>query len=236
MDLFKYRYPLIGAALVLLVSLGSWKLYQFYENTQNKKAEEEVYQKKIKLLKAEKAAGGDSFSENFYYQKKAEDFSAFSKEALEYKRFLMSQKKPRPAHWLGALELSYLLIKYQQTYAAVELLSHLQTYSQSKSWIYQAMLLQLGSLLMDKGGFTRALNIFSSIVSHPEAQALHHEALFKSAICYESLGRPDKAQEIYSSLEKNGELGLYKERALNYDRLLKIKQKLGTLGKGNPQK
>lgn len=95
-----------------------------------------------------------------------------------------------------------------------------------KHWIHQLLLLKLGSLFMEEKNFTRALHIFSLILDSKKAVFFHSEALIKTALCYEALGEVDKAHEIYSLIQKNEESLLYKEKVIQYDRLIKVKNQL----------
>ena len=149
----------------------------------------------------------------------------------EYKDFLLSKKSYRVAHWVAAIELSYFLIQYKKEKEALSLLEQMSQKTPSlftrqahKGWVYHGALYQLGVLFINQKNYTRALHLFSKIISSKSSAAFRQEALFKIAFCYEEMGEKDQAQQIYQELAK--EESLYKERAVHYDRLLQIKNKV----------
>lgn len=230
--LAQYKYPLLGIGIAVVVSFFSYFIYKAWNRSQNLKAETIVYQVKSRLIQAEKNQEGNVLdpSTPFLSQKKAKDYTKIKSIADEYFNILTSVKKPRPAHWLSAIELSYFLTMYNQEKQALELLDSMSRTSKSnQNWIYQTLLLKLGALFMKNKNYTQAIHLFSLILEEKKAQPFHLEAWFKTALCYESLGEMSKAREIYSMIQQNPAGILYKEKASHYDRLLEIKEKTGLL-------
>ena len=225
--IYTYRlYLIIAVSVCVLAGLSYWG-WIFYSQKQNEKAERELYSLRSQLIEAEKKAGGELFSARSLFQEKKADFESISKEVEVYKNFLMSQKTVRPVHVMSAMELSSFLIRYEKKDQALNLLDSVRMKSVSRStWLYSVLLIQLGTLFMDKGNFTRAIDLFSEVLSLKSAEAFYQEVLLKTAVCYESIGELEKASEIYEEIRQNKNAGLYKERALHYDRLFRLKQKL----------
>jgi len=219
-------YFIIVGSVCVLAGL-SYLGWVFYSQKQNEKAEKELYPFRSRLMEAEKKAGGEVFNARSLFQEKKADFESVSKEVEGYKGFLMSQKTARSAHVISAMELSSFLIRYEKKDQALSLLDFVRMKSSFRSgWLYSVLLLQLGTLFMDKGDFTRAIDLFSEVLSLKEAESFYQEVLLKTAVCYESIGELEKASEIYKEIRENKNAGLYKERALHYDRLFRLKQKL----------
>lgn len=225
--IYAYRLYLITAVSVCVLAGLSYWGWVFYSQMQNEKAEKELYPLRSKLIEAEKKAGGELFSARSLFQEKKADFESISKEVEDYKSFLMSQKTTRPAHVISAMELSSFLIRYEKQDQALSLLDFVRMKSTVRSgWLYSVLLIHLGTLFMDKGDFTRAIDLFSEVLSVKGAESFYQEVLLKTAVCYESIGEFEKASEIYEEIRENKNAGLYKERALHYDRLFRLKQKL----------
>ena len=230
--LSQYKYSLLGVGAAGVLSFASYFIYRAWDHSQNLKAEAIVYQIKSQLAQAEKNQEGNVLdpSTPFLSQKKAKDYAKIKSRADEYFNHLISVKKPRPVHWLSAVELSYFLTMYNQEEQALELLDSMSRTSKSnQNWVYQILLLKLGALFMENKNYTQAIHLFSLILEEKKAQPFHLEAWFKTALCYESLGEISKAREIYSMIQQNPAGILYKEKASHYDRLLEIKEKTGLL-------
>ena len=230
--LSQYKYLFLGVGIAGILSFSSYFIYKAWDRSQNLKAESLLYLAKSKLVQEEKKQEGNVLdpSTPFLSQKKAKDYTKLKIAADEYFKALISVKKPRPVHWLSAIELSYFLTVYHQEKQALELLDLMSRTSKSKkNWIYQTLLLKLGAHFMKNKNYTRAIHLFSLILEEKKAQPFHLEAWFKTALCYESLGETSKAQEIYSMIQQNPAGILYKEKASHYDRFLKIKEKMGLL-------
>ena len=219
-------FGLGGIVLIGSLSFLTLKKYQI------KKIESQIYSYRNRLIEAEKKHEGSVLNkyENILSQKKVSDYSLIEADVNGYIEFLKSTSKPQAVHWLAALELSYFLTEYSKSKEGLDLLDHVQSKGSSKksseSWIYQLLLLKLGSLFMEEKNFTRALHIFSLILESKKNLSFHSEALVKTALCYEALGEVPKAQEIYALIQKNEANSLYKEKVIHYDRLNKIKTQL----------
>lgn len=223
-----YRLHLIAVISVCVLAGLSYWAWTFYAQKQNEQAEKDLYPFRSRLIEAEKKAGGELFNARSLFQDKKADFESISKEVEDYKSFLMSQTSVRPAHIISAMELSSFLNRYEKKDQALNLLDFVRMKSSShSSWIYSILLIQLGTLFMDKGDFTRAIDLFTEVLSLKSAESFYQEVLLKTAVCYESIGELEKASEIYAEIRQNKNAGLYKERALHYDRLFRLKQKLG---------
>ena len=222
--IYQKRKHIVSVVILALVLAGSFFAWRFFEKKQNEKAENQIYLMKHKLFEAEKKHGGNVLdpASPFYFQKKAEDFSLFSTPAEEYKNWILSQKKVGAVHWAGAVELAYFLMKYDQEKSALELLSALSLKTSPDSWLKSLALVQLAGFFMNEGNCTRSLHLLSQVLAQ---SALHTEALIRTALCYEFLKKYDKAHEVYTLIQTQQD-SLYKERALNLNRLLKIKRKL----------
>ena len=225
--MYAYRFYLIGVfGACALAGLSFWGS-SLYSQKQNEKAEAELYPFRFRLIEAEKKAGGELFDSRSLFQEKKADFESVSKEVEDYKNFLMSQETTRPAHLISAIELVAFLIKYQKQDVALSLLDFVYMRSSSRtSWLYSVLLIQLGTLFMDKGDFTRAIDLFSEVLPLKSAEPFHQEILLKTALCYESIGEFEQSSDIYNEIRQNKSAGLYKERALHYDRLFRLKRKL----------
>ena len=226
--LYSYRLYLIGAVCFLALAGFSYWGWDMYAQKQNEKAEAELYPFRQRLIEAEKKEGGELFSSRTWFlQEKKADFKSISTETIGYKDFLMSQQTARPVHLISAMELASFLIQYEKQDIALSLLDFVRMKSSSRSsWLYSVLLIQLGTLFMDKGDFTRAIDVFSETLSLKSGEPFYQEVLLKTAVCYESIGEFEKASEIYSEIYQNKNAGLYKERALHYDRLVRLKRKL----------
>ncbi len=225
--IYSYRFYLIGAVCVCLLSGAVYWGRSLYAQRQNEKAEAVLYPFRLRLITAEKKAGGGLFSSRSLFQEKKAEFALISKEVEDYKNFLMSQKTARPAHLASAVELAVLFVQYEKQDSALDLLDFVRMKSSSKShWLYSIVLIQLGSLFMDKKNFTRAVDLFSEALSLKSAEPFYQEILLKTALCYESVGEFEKAGGIYNEIRQNKNAGLYKERSLHYDRLFRLKRKL----------
>ncbi len=226
--IYSYRYYLIGVAGVCVLAGLSYWGWGLYLQKQNEQAETALYPFRFRLIEAEKKAGGELLSSRSLFQEKKADFESVSKEVESYKNFLMSQNTARPAHLISAIELASFLIKYEKQDSALSLLDFVRMKSFSRSnWLYSVLLIQLGTLFMDKGDFTRAIDLFSEVLSFKSARPFYQEILLKTALCYESIGELEKSSDIYNEIRQNKNAGLYKERALHYDRLFRLKKKLG---------
>ena len=226
--LYSYRFILLGAVAIGGIGLAGYLGFRVFEQNQMKKQETEIYQLKKQLSQVEKTHGGDVFSKetNVFSQKKVKDFSLIVKEADQYIQFLQSVPSPQSVHWLAAIELSYFLTQYDQHQKALQMLDAISSKGVSNNWVYQLMLLKLGSLFMKERNYSRAMHVFSLILSNQKSGPFHTEALFKTALCYDALGEWDKAKEIYALIKTENKATLYKERVTQYDYLLKVKQKL----------
>ena len=139
----------------------------------------------------------------------------------------MSVEKPRPAHLFASIELADFLTQYDKELSAVELLDSVHSKNKQKGWLAGALALKLGSLFLNQKNYTRALHLFSFVLQDKKAGPFHLEALFKTALCREGMGEYNQAQEIYQAITQNDKAGLYKKKALDFARLLKVKQKTG---------
>ena len=224
----KYKVALIAGVLALGIGSAGWAGFKIFDQRQNKIAEEEVYQYRYLLAQAEKKHEGQVLdsSRSFFSVKKAKDPSLFEKEIKQYKNFLMSAEKPRPAHLLAVIELADFLTQYNKETSAVELLNSVHLKSRKKGWLAGALALKLGSLFLNQKNYTRAVHLFSLVLEDKKAMPFHLEALFKTALCREEMGEYNQAQEIYQAITQNEKAGLYKTKAENFLRLLKVKQKL----------
>lgn len=228
---YQYWKIILGSVIFCIGTYGAWIGWQFYNQLQNKKAEAKLYQLRSRLFLKEKKLNGNILdpSSNFFSQKKIKDIHLLNDELKDYIQFLTSEKKPQSSHFISAMELAYFLTQYDKKDEALDLLNTISSKTNSKNWLYQALLIQLGSLFIDKKNYTRALYLFSIVLSNKKAEPFHFEALFKTALCYEALGQTDKAIEIYDFIKNKKNSGLYEQRAVDYKRLLKIKQKTGHL-------
>ena len=230
--IYSYRFYLAGAVCVCALAGLSYWGWSVYEQKQNEKAEVELYPLRQSLIEAEKKSGGELFDSRSWLQGKKADFKSLSTEVARYTDFLMSQKTARPAHLISVMELAVFLIQYEKKDMALSLLDFARMKSSSRSsWLYSVLLIQLGSLFMDKGNFTRAVDLFSEVLSLKSGEPFYQEVLLKTAVCYESMGELEKASDIYNEIHQNKNAGLYKERALHYDRLFQLKRKLKGEGK-----
>ena len=226
-ELYKYRYYIVIGLGVVLSGLIGWLSWGYYDDFQNRQAEEELYPYRYRLSEAEKKSGGQVFESDssFFALKKSKDIKSFSKELSEYKNFLLSKNSYRVTHWIAAIELSYFLIQYDQEKEALSLLEQINRKSPLlKGWVYHGALYHLGVLLINQKKYQRALNLFSRVVANENSSAFHQEALLKMAFCYEEMGEKDQALKIYQGLARSE--SLYKERSIHYDRLLQIKSKV----------
>lgn len=225
--IYSYRLYLIGVVFACVLAGLSYWGWGLYAQKQNEKAEAELYPFRRSLISAEKKAGGSLFESRSWFQEKKADFKSISKEIESYKNFLMSRQTARPVHLISAMELAGFLVQYEKQDTALHLLDFIRMKSSSRSsWLYSVLLIQLGALFMDKGDFTRAVDLFSEILSLKSGRPFYQEVLLKTAVCYESMGEPEKASEVYSEIHQNKNAGLYKERALHYDRLFQLQRKL----------
>ena len=138
----------------------------------------------------------------------------------------MSVKKPRPAHLLAVIELADFLTQYNKELSAVGLLNSIHSKNKEKGWLAGALAVKLGSLFLNQKNYTRAVHLFSLVLKDKKAGPFHLEALFKTALCREGMGEYNQAQEIYQMITQNEKAGLYKKKAQDYLRLLKVNQKL----------
>ena len=230
--IYSYRFYLAGAVFACTLAGLSYWGWSVYEQKQNEKAETELYPLCRSLIEAEKKSGGELFDSRSWLKEKKADFKSLSKEITNYKDFLMSRQTVQPVHLISAMELASFLIQYEKQDIALGLLDFTRMKSSSRSsWLYSVLLIQLGSLFMDKGNFTRAVDLFSEVLSLKSGEPFYQEVLLKTAVCYESMGEFEKASDIYNEIHQNKNAGLYKERALHYDRLFRLKRKLKGEGK-----
>ncbi len=226
--LSRYKYIVISVGIAMVAVYGGYLTYGFLNDKENQKEESLIYQYKSKLVQVEKKHGGailDKASQ-FLSAKKVKDYKLIENEVNNYTNFLKSRKNSKPVHWIAAIELSYFLIKYDREKQALQLLESISLQKSDENWLYQLLVLKLGSMFMEEKNYTRAVHLFSIILSEESAQPFHLEAWFKTALCYESLGENEKAKEIYSLIQEKQEASLYKDRATHYNRLLQIKQKI----------
>lgn len=226
--ILKYKYAFLACALLCTGSFAGYLIYIFLKTKNIQKEQALIDQFYSQLAQEEKKHGGsilDSKS-SFLSSKKTADYRLISKTAEKYINFLKSKDRPQPIHWAAGVELGYFLIQYSQSGLALQLLESISSKVKSSQWLYHLMLFNLGSLFMKEKNYTRAVYLFSIILSEEKEQVFHLEAWFKTAVCYEALGKNKQAREIYSMIQEKQEGILYKERAGDYDRLLRIQQKL----------
>ena len=223
---YKYKWLLLGGGAFFLAAGLGLIGFQIYETNQNQKAEQEIYKKRKTLLEAEKKHGGDVLSKlNYLPSKKAKDAKLFSKELGDYIQFLKGLKAARPPHLSAALELSYFLIEYAKKDEALSLLDEVFSKSQGGGFVRSALILRLSDLYMEEKNYKRALYLLSLILNDKKAEAFYFEALLRSAFCHEALGSIKEAGEIYTLIKNKENAGFYREKAINYERLMKIKKK-----------
>ena len=225
---YEHKGPFTGLAIFIVGMTGAVIVHQFYQQKMNKKISDEIYQLRSALEQSEKKQGGNvlQLSTQIYSIKKAKDPALFDQELSDFIKYFLDQKKLNSLHFLAGIELAYFLVQYGQNKKALDLLSHINSQSNMKNWLGEALFIQLGSLLMEQKNYTQAVYIFSLLIAK-EKGPFYLEALFKSAVCYEALGEFEKAKNAYALIKNSA--GIYEQRAVNYERLFKVKQKIGLM-------
>ena len=226
--ILQYKYVFLTFIFICIASFAGYLVYIFLDNKNIQKEQTLIDQFQLQLIQEEKKYGGSILDDkaSFLSPKKTIDYHLISKTVEKYLNFLKSKEKPKPIHWAAGIELGYFLIQYGKTEMALQLLEFLSSKAKSRQWLYHLMILNLGSLFMKEKNYTRAIHLFSMVLSEDRVLSFHLEAWFKTAVCYEALGKHEKAQEIYSMIQEKQEGVLYKKRASDYDRLLRVQQKL----------
>ena len=223
---FKLVFLILLAGVLIF---GLFLLYCYWQEKENKKASELLYQSRKELVLAEQKAGGDIMGvdsgQNFFGQtKKAKYNSEMDKSAQQYISVIKSWIS-KPAGLSAAVEIAHFLYQYEKHSEALSLLNVAQAY-RKKNLTGFLMAFQLGTYLMNQGKYEESIKNFQFIVTAQKAKWLWPEALVKMALCYERQHKTDQAREIYKRIKNDFSDSQASDKSIRYLNLLKLKKKM----------
>lgn len=126
---------------------------------------------------------------------------------------------------MASLYLAQIYTENKKYDQGVATLSNTQLKFRDGKLLYGLAQMKLGQLYEQTGQCQKSIETWSKILAYKELNYFHPEATLASAVCYETLKNPDKAQELYKKTHadfKNTPAGA---NAQKYLRLMSLKAK-----------
>ena len=223
----RYFKPFFLFLFAGLLCFGLSLFYLHWQNQQNEKVAEILYQARKKLMEAEKKAGGDILSfdnnQNFFSQSKKGTYSPeMDKVAQEYIH-LIKQNIKKPSGLLAISQTAHFLYEYDKKNEAMDLLKAGDPYKKENLTGFLNSF-QLGAYLLDQKEYDTAIKSFLFITTNEKAKWLWPEALIKLGLAYEGQGQITQAGSAYK--QAKGIDSLSAQKATQYLNLLHLQQKI----------
>ena len=197
----RYRHRItqitVGIAVLLIAYFG----YRYYQNTENKEAQRELFQAEYYFAEDSLRLALDGDGVNYGFLQIIEQYSR--------------TKAANLAHFYAAV----CYLKLGQYAKAVP---HLKDFS-SSDWLIQARAYALlGDAYMEQEKYEEAVKYYEEAASYKTNKQFSPYYLKKAAIAYEHLQQPEKARNCYLRIiEEYSGSAIHKEAKKNFHRLSK---------------
>lgn len=144
----------------------------------------------------------------------------------EYKKVIEDYPKNRAAV-LAAIDLGALFREYKQWDEGLLVLSRAEPAAKEDGLLWGLLLMEKGSLMMEKGEFVAAQSIWDQLLGKPTVGYLHPYALLNKGLCFEKSGNKAQAIEQWEKLNQNYHDKPVAKVAKKYLRMLQLADSSG---------
>lgn len=224
----QYFWPILTILVAGVLVFGLAVFYFYWDKSVNKKAEEQLYQVRKKLMLVEEKAGGNILgfdnSQNFFGKTKQAKYNSEMDELVNQYVGVIKEWISKPAGLVAVAEMVHFLHQYKKQEQAMDLLKTAAFYKK-KNLVGFLIAFQSGTYLMNQGEYESAIQDFQFITANKKAEWLWPDALIKIALCYEKQNKVNQAREIYKKIKDNFSDSQAGERAEKYLNLLQLQGK-----------
>lgn len=223
----------IAAVGIFAVIGGGVSISSYFKNKKEVEVQEAYYSIEKSYLE-KKRAFDEAASKKDAAKSASGDISKDYSEIPEKFEAFVKQSPMSHGAQMAALNVSDIYMNYGKLSEALAVLSSVEPGLSGSDSISALVYLKLGGIFADKNDCPKAITYWEKVSQAKTFSFAHGEAKLRMGLCYENMGQPEKAEQLFIEVSAKDNAGSDFGSAHDAEKYLKlIKAKKNLLGLGS---